>query len=106
MRRKNMQYAHPELAVLALLAPDTCRSVHQWRERAVGSAQGPDTGELVRINRSALANEADRRRSVASFLDGGFNTRSQRIRFGIVVAPQAAMLDADGFRKISCQRDE
>ena len=43
---------------------------------------------------------------VAGFLDRRLDARAQRIRFRIVVAPQAAVLDVDGFRKIGRQSDE
>ena len=59
MPGQNVQHAHAELAVLILLAPDARRRVHQRRERAIGAAQRPDAGELLRIDAGALADQAD-----------------------------------------------
>src|SRR5262245_22544216 len=49
MSSQNMQDTHAETTVLALLAPHPRRSVHQWREGAIGAAQGPDPGEFRRV---------------------------------------------------------
>ena len=56
---QDVQHARAELAVLVLLAPDARRQIHQRRERAVGAAERPDAGELVGVDRRALADQAD-----------------------------------------------
>ncbi len=52
---QNMQHAHAETAVLALLAPYAGRRIHERGERAVSAAQRPDSGEFLGIDAGALA---------------------------------------------------
>ncbi len=100
VRRQNVQHARFELAVLVLLAPHARRQIHQRRERAIRAADGPDAGELVRIDRRVLADEADGGRNVARFLNRRLETRAERVRVRVVVAPQRAVLEVDGFREV------
>src|SRR6185436_10662461 len=100
MRRENVQDAGPELAVLVLLAPDARGKIHERRECAVRAAERPDAGELVGIDRGVLADEPDRRRHVARFLNRRLEPRAERIRLGIVVTPERAVLEVDRLRKI------
>ena len=101
-----MQNAHAKLAVLVLLAPDAGGRVHQRRKRAVGAAESPDAGELSRDRPSALADQSNGGGDVARFLDRGLDARAERIGFRIVMAPQAAVLDVDGFGKIGGEGQE
>ena len=102
--RQDVQDARAELAVLILLTPDARRQVHQRCEGAVGAADRPHAGELVGVERRALAHETDRARHVSRFLNSRLEPRSQRIGLGIVVAPDAAVLQIDRFRQIRGQR--
>ncbi len=104
MAGQDVQHARPELAVLILLAPDARRQIHQRRERAVGAAERPHARELVGIDRGALADQPDGRRGVARFLNRGLETRAGRIRLGIVVAPEAAVLEVDRLRQVGGDR--
>ena len=101
---EDVQHARAELAVLVLLAPDARRQIHQRRERAVGAAERPDAGELVGIDRRVLADEPDRRRHVARFLNRRLEARAERVRLGIVVAPEAAVLEVDRLRQVRGHR--
>ena len=101
---ENVQDARAELAVLVLLAPDARRQIHQRRERAVRAAERPHAGELVGIDRRVLADEADRGRDVARFLNRGLEPRAARVRLRIVVAPEAAVLEVDRLRQIRGDR--
>ena len=101
---EDVQHAGAELAVLVLLAPDARRQIHQRRERAVGAAPRPDAGELVGIERRVLADEADRRRRVARFLNRRLQTRAERVLLGIVVAPEAAVLQVDRLGEVRGNR--
>src|SRR5438270_10021238 len=49
VRGKNMQHAGTKRAVLALLAPNPRRKIHQRGERAIGPAQRPYSGKLLWI---------------------------------------------------------
>src|SRR4051812_24828280 len=101
-----MQYACAEGTVLALLAPDTRRQIHQWCKRTICSTQRPDSGEFPRINAYALAHQSNGAGNVASFLDRRLNARAQRICFRIVMSPQRAVLHVDRLRQISREREE
>ncbi len=89
--------------VLVLLAPDAGGQVHQRREGAVGAAERPHSCKLVGVQRRALADQADGARRVARFLDRGLEPRPQGVGFGIVVAPDAAVLEVDRFREVGGQ---
>jgi hypothetical protein len=103
MPGEDVQDARAELAVLVLLAPHARGQVHQRREGAVGAAERPHPGELVGVEGRALAHEADGAGGVARFLDGRLEPRPQRVALGIVVSPDTAVLEVDGFREIRGQ---
>ena len=102
---QDVEDARAELAVLVLLAPDARGQVHERREGAIGAAERPHAGELVGIDGRALADEADRRRRVAGLLDRRLQPRAERIRVGIVVSPQAAVLEVHRLRQVGGQRE-
>src|SRR5437762_5241325 len=106
MTSQDMQHAHAETAVLVLLTPYPRRRVHQGRESAISATQGPDTRKLLRVEAGALAHQADRGRDIARFLDRRLDARAMRIGLWIIMTPQAAMLDIDGFRQVRRQGDE
>ena len=101
---EDVQHARAELAVLVLLAPDARRQVHQRRERAVRAAPRPHAGELLRIERRALPDDADGRRGVAGFLNGRLQARARGVLLGIVMAEQAPVLHVDRLGQVGGDR--
>ncbi len=106
MADQDVQHAHAELTVLVLLAPHPRRCVHQRREGAISARQRPYALELFRVECRALADHADGGTDIARFLNRRLDARAQRIGQRVVMAPQRAMLDIDGFRQVRRQGDE
>ena len=106
MAGQDVQHAGAERAVLVLLAPHARRRVHQRREGAIGARQRPDARELLGVHAGILADKADGRTHIARFLNGRLDAGAQRVGLRVIVTPQRAMFDVDGFRQVGGQRDE
>src|SRR5215471_8380140 len=101
-----MQHAHTEPTVLILLTPDTRRQVHERGKGTIGTAQGPHPGELLWVECSALADEANGRGGITRFLNGGFEPGADRIGIWIVVTPEVAVFHVNGLGEIRSQGDK
>ena len=101
MSGEDVQHSNSKRAVLVLLAPHPCWQIHQRRERAIRTAYGPYPNVFVGVKRSALADKPDGSRCVACLLNNRLESGSQRVFYRVVMTPERAVLDVDGFGEIS-----
>src|SRR6187200_2954553 len=106
MADEDVQHAGSERAVLILLTPYTRGRVHERRERTVSAADRPHSSELLRIERCALAHQADGGGHVAGFLNRRLEARAEDVRLRIVVTPDTPVFEVDRLGEIRGGRDE